>query len=145
MKIIKINQISKYFNELIALEYALWPDNTVEALTKETLQLMKKESYYGAIIDEVLIGFIQLSVRHDYVNGTDSSPVGFIEGIYVLPNHRKKGVAKQLVEYVSNVLRKKNITEIASDALLENTLSHEFHKSVGFVETERVVYFHKKI
>jgi aminoglycoside 6'-N-acetyltransferase I len=29
------------------------------------------------------LAFINISLRHDYVEGTSSSPVGYIEGIYV--------------------------------------------------------------
>ncbi len=42
------------------------------------------------------LGFIEGSIRTDYVNGTESSPVGFIEGIYVVPAGRRKGGARQL-------------------------------------------------
>ena len=38
-------------------------------------------------------GFAQCQLRHDYVEGTDSSPVGYLEGIYVQENRRGKGVA----------------------------------------------------
>jgi aminoglycoside 6'-N-acetyltransferase I len=39
----------------------------------------------------------------------------------------------------------RNCSEIASDALLENAASHAMHRSLGFQETERVVYFRKQL
>lgn len=35
--------------------------------------------------------------------------------------------------------------ELASDALLENQASHAAHRALGFVETERVVFFRKPL
>ena len=35
--------------------------------------------------------------------------------------------------------------ELASNARLENTDSHEFHRAAGFAETERVVFFLRKL
>jgi aminoglycoside 6'-N-acetyltransferase I len=34
-------------------------------------------------------------------------------------------------------------TEIASDALLENTISERAHKALGFAEVERAIRFRK--
>ncbi len=39
-------------------------------------------------------GFAEASLRHDYVNGCDTSPVAFLEGIYVVPAMRGQGVAR---------------------------------------------------
>ena len=36
-------------------------------------------------------------------------------------------------------------TELASDALIDNTVSHSMHRGLGFEETERVVYFTKSL
>ncbi|EBL5154416.1 GNAT family N-acetyltransferase [Salmonella enterica subsp. enterica serovar Dublin] len=52
--------------------------------------------------DGVAIGFADASIRHDYVNGCDSSPVAFLEGIFVLPSFRQRGVAKQLIIGLQN-------------------------------------------
>lgn len=80
-------------------------------------------------------------MRHDYVNGTSSSAVAFLEGIYVHPSWRRHGVARALVAAVMNWGRSQGCGELASDALLENTSSHLMHEALGFEETERVVYF----
>jgi aminoglycoside 6'-N-acetyltransferase I len=46
-------------------------------------------------------GFVEASLRSDYVNGTETSPVAFLEGIYVAPEHRHQGIAAQLVSAVA--------------------------------------------
>ena len=91
------------------------------------------------------IGLAEVSVRSDYVNGTQSSPVAFLEGLYVVPQSRRKGVARALVAVAGEWGRRAGCSELASDAVLENSLSHVVHRALGFEETERVVYFRRKL
>jgi aminoglycoside 6'-N-acetyltransferase I len=91
------------------------------------------------------IGFIEGSIRGDYVNGTESSPVGFVEGVYVVPAMRRHGVARQLFDAIADWARARGCRELASDALIENETSQRAHKAMGFRETDRVVYFTKKL
>jgi aminoglycoside 6'-N-acetyltransferase I len=77
------------------------------------------------------------------VNGCETSPVAFLEGIYVEPWARRQGVAKELVAEVERWAFARGCQEFASDALLDDTDSHGMHVALGFEETERVVYFRK--
>lgn len=88
---------------------------------------------------------LEASIRYEYVNGTQTSPVAFLEGIYVLPEYRRSGVATTLVQQVEDWAKQFSCTEFASDAAIDNTISHAMHRALGFQETERVVYFKKKI
>jgi aminoglycoside 6'-N-acetyltransferase I len=90
-------------------------------------------------------GFVEAALRMDYVNGCVSSPVVFLEGIYVEPWARRQGAARSLVEAVETWGRTQGCSEFASDALLENSDSHSMHRGLGFEETERVVYFRKSL
>jgi len=87
------------------------------------------------------LGFVEASKRVDYVNGTNSSPVAFIEGLYVEPASRNNGVARALVAAVEAWASAQGCSELASDSLLENVAAHAVHRALGFKETERVVYF----
>jgi aminoglycoside 6'-N-acetyltransferase I len=128
---------------------ALWPDATADdhraymaialAQPERFLQLM----IYDA--NRVPIGFIEGSIRADYVNGTESSPVGFVEGVYVTPEWRRKGVARLLFAAIADWASARGCRELASDALLENVASQRAHVALGFRETERVVYFVKTL
>lgn len=91
------------------------------------------------------IGFAEAAIRHDYVNGCDTSPVGFLEGIFVRPEVRRRGVARALVAAVMDWVRSKGCSEFASDAELDNVDSHNMHNALGFVETQRVVYFRRRL
>lgn len=124
------------------LRRALWPDSPIDELSA----LMAAQPDYLVLIGLVAenpVAFAEISIRHDYVNGCESSPAAFLEGIYVAPAHRRAGAARALVETGLNLMQARGITEFASDALLDNTASHAFHRAVGFAETERVVYFRR--
>ena len=89
------------------------------------------------------LGFVEVALRSDYVNGTNSSPVGFLEGIYVVPQARRRGIARILVAEAERWAASVGCSEFASDALIDNTRSHAMHAALGFEETERVVFFRK--
>ena len=71
--------------------------------------------------------------------------MGYIEGIYVQDEYRDRGVGKALVKYAEQWALAQGCIELASDALVENTASHEFHTKAGFREAERTVFFIKSI
>jgi aminoglycoside 6'-N-acetyltransferase I len=91
------------------------------------------------------VGFVEASKRVDYVNGTNSSPVAFLEGLYVVQSFRRQGVARALVDSVAKWALAEGCTELASDSLLDNTAAHIAHRALGFEETERVVYFRRAL
>jgi aminoglycoside 6'-N-acetyltransferase I len=91
------------------------------------------------------LGFAEAAIRIDYVNGAESSPVGFLEGLYVVPVARRQGLARALVAEVARWSAACGCTELASDAALANTTSHAVHRALGFAETERVVFFRKRL
>lgn len=122
------------------LRLALWPDSPIEEL-KATVAAQPEYLVLAVLDGDRPIGFAEIGLRRDYVNGCDTSPVAFLEGIYVDPAHRKQGVARALVAEALAWARRQEVSEFASDALLENTASHAFHQAIGFEETERVVYF----
>ena len=90
-------------------------------------------------------GFVEASMRYDPVNGCETSPVAFVEGIFVRPEYRRANVGHALCAAVEEWGRRRGCTELASDALLENADSHAFRRAIGFAETERVVYFRKRL
>jgi aminoglycoside 6'-N-acetyltransferase I len=90
-------------------------------------------------------GLVEASLRSDYVNGTHSTPVVFLEGLYVAPAVRRQGIARELVAAVAAWGRARGCSELASDTPLANRASQAMHRALGFEETERVVYFRKAL
>ncbi|TGY37267.1 aminoglycoside 6'-N-acetyltransferase [Stenotrophomonas maltophilia] len=124
------------------LRLGLWPDadDTVDALA---LSLADTD---GAVLlactaDGEAIGFAEVRLRRDYVNGTDSSPVGFLEGWYVQPGWQGQGTGRTLLDAAAAWTRAAGCSELASDSALDAVAAHAAHRACGFEETERVVYF----
>ncbi|WP_026354673.1 aminoglycoside 6'-N-acetyltransferase [Massilia niastensis] len=130
----------------LALRTALWPEEEEEHLAEMRAFCAQPERYaqfLACSADNAPQGFVEIALRSDYVNGTASSPVAFLEGLYVAPAFRRQGIAALLVEKAQEWAREHGCSELASDAVLENTASHALHRALGFTETERVVYFRK--
>ena len=133
----------------LELRLALWPGERREEFAAEIAALLADPGDTVNLIawaeDGEALGFAEAALRRDYVEGCSTSPVAFLEGIYVAPDHRRKGVAAALIRAVEDWGRQKGCTEFASDALLTNLDSHAMHRALGFEETNRVVYFRKEI
>jgi aminoglycoside 6'-N-acetyltransferase I len=134
-------------DQWVGLRFALWPDEDRETMAREAPAILTRPGMLVLLArdGEAVTGFVEASVRRDYVNGCETSPVGFVEGIYVVPEHRHRGVARALIAAVEQWARDQDLRELASDALLENPQSHAMHRALGFSETERVVYFRKPL
>jgi aminoglycoside 6'-N-acetyltransferase I len=130
------------------LRASLWPDATAGEHAAELHRLFasgRRHLDLLAVIQDEVVGFAEVSLRSDHVNGCDSSPVAFLEGIWVEPAHRHAGIGRRLVAAAAEWAASAGCSEFASDARLENTASHAFHRAIGFAETSRVVYFRKEL
>jgi aminoglycoside 6'-N-acetyltransferase I len=122
----------------------LWPDaSAAEHLLGMADALARGHYVRLAVTANGAVGFIEASKRVDYVNGTNSSPVAFLEGLYVVQSSRRQGVARALVESVVKWALAEGCSELASDSLLHNSAAHAVHRALGFEETERVGYFRR--
>ncbi|WP_283181974.1 aminoglycoside 6'-N-acetyltransferase [Pseudomonas svalbardensis] len=133
----------------LPLRQALWPDASEKEHRDEIAQQLSEPQRYINFVaydsQEHPVGLAEASSRRDYVNGTDSSPVVYLEGIYVVPQQRRHGVAARLIEQVAHWGRAQGCLEMASDTSLDNLPSQETHKALGFEETERVVFFKRPL
>ena len=124
----------------LTLRATLWGEEA-----GDPADLPEGDGNFVALADDRVIGFAEAAVRQDYVNGCDGSPVLFLGGLFVDPGHRRRGVARALIAAVADWGRARGCSEFASDAELDNTDSHAMHRALGFVETERVVYFRREL
>ena len=132
---------------LAELACRLWPEHTPEEMRAEFAEIIAKPdaAFFLAYTDETAVGFAQCQLRYDYVEGTESSPVGYLEGIYVAEGSRKQGVARELLSACERWAKEKGCSEFASDCELDNLQSLRFHLNVGFAEANRIICFAKKI
>ncbi|MEG1296969.1 MAG: GNAT family N-acetyltransferase, partial [Niameybacter sp.] len=105
----------------------------------------KYASIFLCFDEEQTVGFAQCQLRQDYVEGTQTSPVGYLEGIYIKADYRKRGLAHRLLSACEEWAKLKGCSEFASDCELDNEDSLKFHLSTGFDEANRIICFNKKL
>jgi aminoglycoside 6'-N-acetyltransferase I len=131
----------------LGLRKQLWPHCSDAEHVDEMRSFLSEPERFAQFVSlddlDQANGFAEASIRSDYVNGTESAPVAFLEGIFVAPNARRRGIARNLVLAVGDWARRRGMVELASDADIANAVSHATHRALGFQETERVVYFRK--
>ena len=132
---------------LSALVKIIWPEHTLEELTGIITSYMSSENsaVFAEIVDGEYAGAALCCLRHDYVEGCETSPVGYLEGVSVREEYRHRGIAGKLVSECEQWAREKGCTEFASDCELTNTASLHFHLGIGFQEENRIICFKKML
>ncbi len=132
---------------LVEMGKKLWPyekGSDLRRVLKKTL--LKKNDDVLIVLDaKKAIAFATLSLRKDYVEGSNSSPVAYVEGIFVEPKYRKHGVGKQIVILAEEWGKSRGCSELGSDTESWNRGSQKFHESIGFKKAETIVHFIRKI
>ena len=120
---------------------------SVDELETEFMEMLNDEcsACFIKYMNNISVGFAQCSLRTDYVEGTGSSPVGYLEGVFVKEVFRKNGYAKELLCACERWAKDRGCREFASDCELDNIASFKFHMAVGFDEANRIICFKKKL
>jgi aminoglycoside 6'-N-acetyltransferase I len=137
-----------------ALRGELWPDENRAVLSAEVARFFTDgPASAGGVPEAVLvavdtdgrvIGFAELS-RRAYAEGCETSPVGFLEGWFVVPDRRRQGVGGALVAAAESWARALGCREFASDALADNMVSARAHRALGFDEIATIRCFRKPL
>lgn len=134
----------------LRMRQALWPDDGSHHHQSEI------DQYFAGHLREPLevllavdgsgspVGFAELSIRR-YAEGCDTDHVGYLEGWYVVPEARRRGVGRALVLAAEQWARGRGCSEFASDALLDNDVSAAAHRALGFTETVQIRCFRKSL
>lgn len=132
-------------SDWLRLRCALWPDGTADEHLPEMAEMQADPSRHAVFLLHDAagdpIGLAEGSLRHDYVNGAEASPVAFLEGLYVAPAQRRQGAARRLVQAVADWARARGLGELLSDTPVDNHVSRAVHHALGFADTEAVQYF----
>jgi aminoglycoside 6'-N-acetyltransferase I len=92
---------------------------------------------------KTLIGYADVGER-SVVEGAEGA-AAYLEAWYVKESWRKRGAGQALINACASWAREQGYTEMGSDALLDNTLSHRLHVKFGFEEMERLVLFRMRL
>lgn len=143
-----ITASEQYLDELTHMGLDLWPENEYEELKYVFLELLQNPEKHVIFLfnnQDEKVGFLHLSIRTDYVEGSDSSPTGYVEGIYVKPDFRRIGISQALFQHGEKWLKEKGCHQVGSDIHIDNQASYDFHTNMGFKESARLIAFIKDI
>ncbi len=126
---------------------ALWPHHTAAEMEAEFAEIMEKAdaAFFVKLAAGRIVGFTQVGLRRDYVEGTDHSPVGYLEGIYVAEPFRGRGIARELLAACEHWAKEKGCREFASDCELDHSPRLNFHLAAGLAEAPRSICFVKPL
>lgn len=132
---------------LAEMAVQMWGSHTIDELEAEFTETLndKQSAFFIECVNNVPVGFAQCGLRTDYVEGTESSPVGYLEAIFVKKDFRNNGYAKELLLACETWAKSIGCTEFASDCELDNIGSLKFHIAMGFDEANRIICFKKRI
>ena len=115
-----------------------------EAEMKLIFSSAQAACFVGIAESGEVVAMLELSLRN-FVDGCLGGPVGYLEGIYVIPEQRKQGYARELVEFAAQWFRSKGCREMAADAELGNVVAQGFLSRAGFAETYRIVEYKRSL
>lgn len=135
--------------EWLLLRCAFWDGESEEEHYASLKKLTTIYAPYFAFIangdDGEALGMAEISVRKDYVSGCETSPVLYLEGIFVPDQHRGRGISRALCAAAEEWGLAQGLSEFASDSDIDNDLSIKVHLGLGFEDVDRLVCFHKKL
>ena len=143
-----IRKAGKMDLEILAnLAVQMWDSHSVSELAAEFSVIISKgkSQFFLKYINDIPIGFAQCQLRYDYVEGTRTTPVGYLEGIFIKDGYRNKGYAKELLLACEAWAKYNGCQEFASDCEIDNTASFHFHKAMNFTEANRIICFTKEL
>jgi aminoglycoside 6'-N-acetyltransferase I len=88
------------------------------------------------------VGFAELSIR-PHAEGCSNDRVGYLEGWFVRPAVRRRGVGRDLVAAAEGWARGQGCIELASDSQPDNEVSRAAHRAAGFDDVGLVRCYRK--
>ncbi|MGH7824523.1 MAG: aminoglycoside 6'-N-acetyltransferase [Candidatus Binatia bacterium] len=136
------------WSEWLRMRRALWPRCSRERHESEMSAMLQDQAPTAVFVsrrgESALCGFIELAIR-PFAEGCQTGPVGYIEGWYVDPDFRWRGIGRSLVAAAEQWARSKGCKEMASDTEVSNLDSEEAHRRLGYTECSRLVHFKKDL
>jgi aminoglycoside 6'-N-acetyltransferase I len=138
---------------LATLCFALWPDSSLEEHAREVEAKLAGEArttlslicFVAEAPDATLVGFVEAGLR-SHADGCDPlQPVGFLEGWYVAPEFRRRGIGRRLVATAEDWARAQGCKEMASDTWINHDLSQRAHEGLDYEVVDRCVHYRKNL
>lgn len=126
----------------LELRKQLWQPDEVDDFIEEIREILgsARQTAFIVWVDSSPSGFAEISIR-EYADGCKTSNVGYLEGIYIKPSCRKKGISRLLFKKSQEWFLSKGCCEIASDAEIDNYISIKMHEALGFQSLKPIIQF----
>lgn len=141
--------------QLAPLLAALWPESPAEEHANELRLLLggRADSVLTMPLtilvaeanDGRLVGFLEVDLRSHADGCNPAQPVGYVEGWYVVEDYRRCGLGSRLLAKAEAWARNHKCIEMASDALIDNSVSQRVHEALGYEVVDRCVHYRKKL
>jgi aminoglycoside 6'-N-acetyltransferase I len=135
-------------NEWFRLRRKLWDVTADDDHRTEMLDILEHSDTQLILVAangaETLCGFLVASIR-PFVEDCQTDHVGYLEGWYVEPEYRERGIGRSLVDAAERWAKEKGCVEMASDAEIGNANSLQAHLKLGYDETSRLVHLRKDL
>ncbi len=135
-------------NEWLRLRMQLWDATSENDHREEMVDIIHHPDSQFVLVAEHeagnLVGFLEVSVR-PFVEDCETDHVGYLEGWFVEPAVRGRGIGRELVKNAEKWARDKGCEEMASDAEFGNEISLLAHQRLGYSETSRLVHLRKDL
>jgi len=143
-------------SDLTALAHAraaLWPDTSVEAHSTDLAAMLNADpvstrpevTFVAESGNGEIVGFVDVGLR-SHADGCDPrQPVAFVEGWYVAPHVRRKGIGGKLIARAEAWGRSRGCVEMASDTWIDHEISQRAHEALGFTVVDRCVHYRKTL
>lgn len=139
---------SEDWGEWLRMRLALWPHHPKAEQEAEMAEILSRPQQMSVFVslrdDGGPAGFIEVSLR-PFAEKCRTRPVGYIEGWYVDPDCRQKGLGRALIVAAEEWARSKGCREMASDSKLDNEISQQAHQRLGYEECNLLVHFKKDL
>lgn len=136
------------FTEWLRLREALWDETDADEHRHEMEGIVENAVSQLVLVADAgrghLAGFLEASIR-PFVEDCDTDHVGYLEGWYVEPEHRRHGIGRLLVKTAEDWARAKGCIEMASDTEVGNDLSLAVHESMGYEISSKLIHLRKDL
>lgn len=140
-------------DQLVPMLQALWPDAPAGEHARELTQILQGKPvttlpqiiFVAEASARILAGFLEVDLRSHADGCNPLRPVGYIEGWYVVENHRHKGIGSKLLAAAEGWARSQGCVEVASDTWIDNEVSQRVHERLGYEVVDRCVHYRKTL
>ena len=130
----------------LRLRAGLWPALLPEEHRRAMTDLLADEDFNAVFVslDRAgrLTGFVEVTLRMS-AEGCTTSPVGYLEALYVVPKARLKGTGRALTDKAEAWAASQGCREMASDAAMDDEDGRRAQARLGYQEVSQLVHFRK--